>query len=86
MIAYQGEIIIDPDYPEDATLRRASRLGAIDFERMRIALGALWAKRLVAVSYEGADLVVRHGDEVIRRLIPDKTRYIQPLPKRRGLA
>lgn len=82
-IVYRGEIVVDLDYPEDTVVRRANRDGAIDFDSMRISLGSMWTRRLVAVAYEGPELVIHHGDEVVRRLIPDRTRYLQPLPRRR---
>jgi transposase InsO family protein len=82
MVTFRGDVIVDPIYPQGTVLRRASRLGTVDFDRMRISLGVIWARQLMAVGYEGKELVIRHGDEVVRRLIPDKTRYQQSLPKK----
>lgn len=81
---YRGEIVVDPTYPENITVRRVNRRGTIDFDAVRISLGSLWVGKLMSVTYEGPEIVVRYGDEIVRRLIPDKTRYIQPLPRRRS--
>jgi transposase InsO family protein len=82
LVLYRGEVISDPTYPQGAVVRRADKQGAINFDGMKIALGPHWARRLMSVEPDQNRVVIRHGEEIVRQLIPDRTRLWQPLPRR----
>jgi transposase InsO family protein len=75
---------LEPRYAPHSILRRVSTVGEIGFQTMSINVGNRWKGATVQVIAIGGIIHVYHGDELIRTLVPDRTRRIQPLGPRRG--
>lgn len=69
-------------YPNHSMLRRVSARGEISFEAMCIQLGRRWKGATVRVVTLGELIHVYHDDELIRALVPDRSRRHQSLGKR----
>lgn len=74
----------DPTYPPHSILRRAQRYGSISFDQLHIYLGKRWAGALMRVVEVGELIHVFYGDQLVRVLLPDRSRRYQPGPSRRG--
>lgn len=68
----------DPVYPPHSILRRAQRYGSISFDRLHIYLGKRWAGALMRVVEVGELVHVFHGDQLVRALLPDRSKRYQP--------
>jgi transposase InsO family protein len=77
------DTVDEPCYPPHSIVRRVSKVGQIGFQRMSINLGSRWKGATVQIITTGEIIHVYHGDELIRTLVPDRTRRIQPIGPRR---
>lgn len=74
----------DPTYPPHSILRRAQRYGSISFDQLHIYLGTRWAGALMRVVEVGELVHVFHGDELVRVLLPDRSKRYQSRGSKRG--
>jgi transposase InsO family protein len=74
-----------PSYPPHAILRRVSARGETCFEAMDIQLGRRFARASVRVVPLGELIHIYHNQDLIRALVPDRSKRHQPLgrPARR---
>lgn len=68
----------DPDYPPHSIVRRAQRYGSISFDNLHIYLGQRWAGGLMRVVEVGELIHVFYGDQLVRALLPDRSKSYQP--------
>jgi transposase InsO family protein len=71
-------------YPAHSILRRVSASGEICFQAMGIQVGKRFAGASVRVVPLGELLHIYHDEELIRALVPDRTKRHQPLGGRAG--
>lgn len=72
-----------PDYPPHSIVRKVWSNGLISYAGMGIMLGARWAGARVRIIEVGELVHVYHGDQLVRVLVPDRTRRYQMLDGRR---
>ncbi len=76
---FQDVVSDEPIYPPDAIVRKVDLTGTICFQYLLIVLGKQWAHKRVRVEPHGPELRIYYGDELVRSLIPDRSRQRQPL-------
>jgi transposase InsO family protein len=76
------ETIEKPRYAPHSILRRVSANGEISYQKLGIQVGSRWAGATVRVIELGEIIHVYHGDDLIRTLVPDRTRRVQPIGPR----
>jgi transposase InsO family protein len=76
------ETIEKPRYAPHSILRRVSANGEISYQKLGIQVGSRWAGATVRVIELGEIIHVYHGDDLIRTLVPDRTRHVQPIGPR----
>ena len=72
----------DVRYPAHSMLRRVSGRGEISFDAMCIQVGRRWKGATVRVVALGELIHIYHDDDLIRALVPDRSRRHQTLGKR----
>jgi transposase InsO family protein len=72
----------DPSYPRHSELRKVAAHGVVAYDGLHIIVGKRWAGARVRIVESGELWHVYRGDELIRSLIPDRSRRYQTLGKR----
>jgi transposase InsO family protein len=72
-----------PSYPAYSILRKVSRVGLISYQTLQIQLGSRWNGATVRVVPLGELIQIYHADELIRALVPDRTKRHQTLGRRK---
>lgn len=68
-------------HPPHSILRRVSASGEIGYDTLTIQVGKRWIGATVRVAPLGALIHIYYDDELIRALVPDRSRRNQPLGK-----
>lgn len=71
----------EPVYPPGSIVRSVSRVGQVGFQKRQITVGVRWAGARVRVIPLNGLVHIYYGEEVVRVLAVDPTRYNQPLLK-----
>ncbi len=75
-----------PDYPEHAVVRKVGPHGDIGHDGLIIGLARRWAGAHVRIDHVDKLIHIYHGNELVRSLLPDRSRVYQSRslrPKRR---
>jgi transposase InsO family protein len=76
-----GELTLaDPDepvYPKHAVVRKVGPHGDVGYDGLIIGLGRRWAHARVCIDHVDQLIHVYHGSELIRSLLPDRSRTYQ---------
>ena len=78
------ETLVDPRYPSDAVTRRASAVGVVCWNYIKISLGKRWGGRMVAIDTDGDWIHVRFGDVVVRSVRHHPGITYHRLPKKKA--
>lgn len=74
----------EPVYPPHSAIRKVASHGVVAYGGLHIILGMRWAGARVRIVEVGELWHVYHGNELIRALVPDRSRRYQTLGKRPG--
>lgn len=74
----------EPVYPPHSALRKVASHGVVAYDGLHIILGKRWAGARVRIIESGELWHVYHGSELVRALIPDRSKRYQTLGQRPG--
>jgi hypothetical protein len=75
-----------PPYPKHTVVRKVTPSGNVGYDRLLINVGRRWAGARVHIDHVDQLIHIYHGNELVRSLLPDRSRIYQSRglrPKRR---
>jgi len=72
----------DPIYPKYAVVRKVTSNGVVHYDGLDIGIGRRWGGTHVRIVTVGQLIHIYHGDELVRVLLPDRSRRHQSQGKR----
>jgi transposase InsO family protein len=72
-----------PRYPPHSLLRKVNRNGVVSYDGLGIIVPYRYRNATVRVLAVGELIHVYYGEELVRVLVPDRSRHYQPIGKRR---